>query len=250
MLPDRESYLLEEVAKLLECTELDVRDFIESGELIVSKFINSDLDIENGIITGCGDNHICYDDLTSKHYEYCEPYLKAISSDDLREDFIDLRKQDVRKIFSEGKANITFLRHTQAGYRRLIIDIHGQTNYADTQYYSSGNPNNIVECKVSDLRVTKSNYEQFKSDTAKKPIENDNNIALNLPIDQRSEKTYLNVIAALLDCVTGQFNDRNFSSETKLREFLNEKYGDYYGISKRTLAEKFADAKKSLNDEF
>ena len=68
-------------------------------------------------------------------------------------------------------------------------------------------------------------------------------------IAPRSEKTYLNIIAALLDCVTGPYKDKTFSSETKLREFIDENYDGIYGLKERTLGQKFADAKKTINEK-
>ena len=70
----------------------------------------------------------------------------------------------------------------------------------------------------------------------------------NESLDPRAETTYLNIIGALLDCVTGEFKDEEFSSETKLRKFIDENYKGNPGLSSRTLAEKFASAKKSLKE--
>ena len=70
-----------------------------------------------------------------------------------------------------------------------------------------------------------------------------------MPLPSRSERTYLNIIGTLLEVVTGTFKGKKFSSETELREFLAEKFDDLRGLSLRTLADKFALAKKALNDE-
>ena len=68
-------------------------------------------------------------------------------------------------------------------------------------------------------------------------------------LEPRSERTYLNIIGALLEITTGIFKDETFSSETQLRTFIAEKYDDIRGVSPRTLADKFALAKKALNGE-
>jgi hypothetical protein len=68
-------------------------------------------------------------------------------------------------------------------------------------------------------------------------------------LDLRSERTYLNIIGALLECVTGTFKDEQFSSEAQLREFIDEKFDDLRGVRSRTLAEKFSWAKKALKGE-
>ena len=70
-----------------------------------------------------------------------------------------------------------------------------------------------------------------------------------MPLEPRSERTYLNIIGALLEFVTGTFKDEKFSSETQLRDFIEEKFDDLRGVKARTLAEKFALAKKALKGE-
>jgi hypothetical protein len=72
---------------------------------------------------------------------------------------------------------------------------------------------------------------------------------LDNEIDPRSEKTYLNIIGALLEVVTGSFKDKTFSSETQLREFIAEKFDGLRGVAARTLADKFALAKKAINED-
>jgi hypothetical protein len=67
-------------------------------------------------------------------------------------------------------------------------------------------------------------------------------------LSPRTEKAYLNAIGALLSCLTGDFKETTFSSEAELRKFIDKKYDGYYGLKSRTLAEKFAAAKKSINE--
>ena len=52
-----------------------------------------------------------------------------------------------------------------------------------------------------------------------------------------------------MEVVTGTFKDETFSNETQLREFIAEKFDDLRGVAPRTLADKFALAKKALNGE-
>jgi hypothetical protein len=68
-------------------------------------------------------------------------------------------------------------------------------------------------------------------------------------LEPRLERTYLNIIGALLEVVTGTFKDETFSSETQLREFIDEKFDDLRGVRSRTLAEKFSLAKKALSGD-
>ena len=71
----------------------------------------------------------------------------------------------------------------------------------------------------------------------------------NKPLDNRSETTYLNIIGAMLETfVHRSYGDVEFSSEAKLREFLSQKYRGFKGLTERTLAEKFAGAKKKIQE--
>jgi len=72
---------------------------------------------------------------------------------------------------------------------------------------------------------------------------------LDNAINPRSEKTYLNIIGALLEVVTGTFKGETFASETQLRDFIAEKFDDLRGVSPRTTAGIFTAAKRALNDD-
>ena len=76
----------------------------------------------------------------------------------------------------------------------------------------------------------------------------DSNNKPNLPLDARSETTYLHIIGAMLETfIQGKHAD--FSSEAKLREFFSHKYAGFKGLTERTLAEKFAAAKRAIREE-
>lgn len=68
-------------------------------------------------------------------------------------------------------------------------------------------------------------------------------------INPRTERTYLNIIGALLDVTTGTFKDEKFTSETQLRDFIAEKFDDLRGVSVRNTADIFASAKRTLNED-
>jgi len=68
-------------------------------------------------------------------------------------------------------------------------------------------------------------------------------------INPRTERTYLNIIGALLEVTTGTFKDESFTSETQLRDFIAEKFDDLRGVSVRNTADIFASAKRALNDD-
>ncbi|MBD9356967.1 hypothetical protein [Methylomonas albis] len=71
-------------------------------------------------------------------------------------------------------------------------------------------------------------------------------------IDPRLENSYLLTIGALLEFISGKSpgiaKHQGFESEAKLIEYLDHKYGDYEGVSKRTLQSRFAEAKRRLKD--
>ena len=68
--------------------------------------------------------------------------------------------------------------------------------------------------------------------------------------DEQSKTTYLNIIAALLDCIAGNLpkSERHpsFASEAKLIEAIDEHYRGYRGLSQSNLTRKFPEAKRSM----
>jgi len=121
--------------------------------------------------------------------------------------------------------------------REEYLNARKKKNYADDYYPAGGLPRDSVLVvrtqALIDLQERLSQQESGKK----------------MPLEPRLERTYLNIIGALLEVVTGTFKDENFSSETQLREFIAEKFDDLRGVSPRTLADKFALAKKALNGE-
>lgn len=67
---------------------------------------------------------------------------------------------------------------------------------------------------------------------------------------ERSETSYLNIIAALLDCIAGNLPNvakhPSFPSEAKLIETLDEHFRGYGGLSKSNLSRKFPEAKRAM----
>jgi hypothetical protein len=68
--------------------------------------------------------------------------------------------------------------------------------------------------------------------------------------NDRSETTYLNIIAALLDCIAGNLPDvdkhPSFASEAKLIETIDGHFRGYGGLSQSNLSRKFPAAKRSM----
>jgi hypothetical protein len=66
----------------------------------------------------------------------------------------------------------------------------------------------------------------------------------------RAEKTYLNIIAALLDCINGSLpgieRHPSFASEAKLIEEIDRLFDGYAGLSASNLSRKFPEAKRSI----
>jgi len=76
------------------------------------------------------------------------------------------------------------------------------------------------------------------------------NSTKNTSLDSRSETTYLNIIGAMLETfIHRSHGDVDFPSEAKLREFFGDKYAGFKGLTERTLAEKFAAAKRTINED-
>lgn len=74
--------------------------------------------------------------------------------------------------------------------------------------------------------------------------------AVSPPLSKRAETTYLNIIAALLDCIAGKLPNidkhPSFESEAKLIEAIDKYYEGISGLSKSNLTRKFPAAKKSM----
>lgn len=72
----------------------------------------------------------------------------------------------------------------------------------------------------------------------------------NPSLNSRSETTYLNIIGAMLETfIHHNYGEVKFASEAKLREFFGKKYAGFKGLTERTLAEKFAAAKRAINED-
>jgi hypothetical protein len=71
--------------------------------------------------------------------------------------------------------------------------------------------------------------------------------------NERSETTYQNIIAALLDCISGNLpgvvKHPSFDSEAKLIESIDQHFRGYAGLSKSNLSRKFPEAKRNLKNQ-
>ena len=81
-------------------------------------------------------------------------------------------------------------------------------NHPDNYYPAGGLPeDSVLVVRTQALINLQENLSQQESKKKK-------------ALDIREERTYLNIIGALLEVVTGTFKDENFASETQLREFI------------------------------
>lgn len=75
-------------------------------------------------------------------------------------------------------------------------------------------------------------------------------VSKNEEIDQRSETTYQYIIAALLNCISGECpgteKHPSFKSEAQLIDHIDAFYTGYRGLSKSNLSRKFPEAKRKL----
>ncbi len=65
------------------------------------------------------------------------------------------------------------------------------------------------------------------------------------PADERSATSFLHLIGAMVEII---IENKLFKSETALREHIHEKYTGFSGCAFRTMAGKFAEAKKLLSE--
>lgn len=107
-----------------------------------------------------------------------------------------------------------------------------------------------LQRQLKSAKETIKNLEMEKYEAAAKVKQYEERLKhLDDEVDPRSKRTYLNIIGALLEVVTGTFKEETFYSETQLRDFIAEKFDDLRGVRPRTTAEIFAEAKRSLNDD-
>jgi hypothetical protein len=124
--------------------------------------------------------------------------------------------------------NADTFRTLQADRDALKLNLNG----LETKYCTVTAENNALRKRVDDLTSDLNSAE---------------------PPGERSEKTYLNIIFALLDCIQGDVpgieRHPGFKSEAKLIEVISAKYLGFAGLTKRTLEDKFAAAKKNFKDQ-
>ncbi|MDD4274947.1 MAG: hypothetical protein PHG14_14620 [Desulfobacter postgatei] len=145
-----------------------------------------------------------------------------------------LKKYIEANNFKKDEADKLIAKHAEE--RKLYIDEKNARPYSADYYPAGGLPEDSVLVVRTEALMELQNQ-----------IAGPKNCSTN-DLSPRTEKAYLNAIGALLSCLTGDFKETTFSSEAELRKFIDKKYDGYYGLKSRTLAEKFAAAKKSINE--
>jgi len=137
----------------------------------------------------------------------------------------------------EEKADELLSQHKKD--REEYVNERKEKNPADDYYYpAAGLPQGSV--LVVRTQALMELQERLKPSDSKK----------NTSLDSRSETTYLNIIGAMLETfIHRSHGDVDFPSEAKLREFFGKKYAGFKGLTERTLAEKFAAAKRAINED-
>ena len=110
-----------------------------------------------------------------------------------------------------------------------------------------------LKVKLNMLEAQYCTIKQEKDALAKRVKSLANDLKSGQAPSERSEKTYQNIIVALLDYIQGHVpgieKHPEFTSEAKLIEAIAQKYVGYGGLTKRTLEEKFAVAKKNFHEQ-
>ena len=143
-----------------------------------------------------------------------------------------LRSLILSKNLNEQKAN-DLLNYHKEDRENLLADIKSSPFL---RYFPAAHlPDDAVLVIRTGALIDFEKSLEEKSDDAEKPLK------------VRQETTYLNIIAALLVFIKEPRPGRN--SEAQIITELVENYREKKGISLRTLQEKFADAKRSFEDD-
>jgi hypothetical protein len=170
-----------------------------------------------------------------------------------------------------SKDDIDYLLNYADFEELLLASIHAGT----LPYRSEEHPRDIISIHNEALRYGSSDTTHIKKTETKyfiKPVdfvpwaiskdlpvptEISTWYSSNLPnekekLDPREETTYLHIIGALLDFISGETPTisahPDFTKRAKLIEILDKQYAGYAGLTKRTLQSKFAQAKRKFED--
>lgn len=123
------------------------------------------------------------------------------------------------------------------GHYEKIVELYNQREKQCTE------PIDLLGKKDSIINELKTSIEQLK--------ENQN--TKNTQLSQRAENGYKNIIASLLEYISGETptidKHPNYVNQTKLIETLAEQYNGYDGMSQSNLSRKLPDTRKHLSKQ-
>ncbi len=184
--------------------------------------------INNGQLAVCRENGIPVED-------HVKPERRYIRSQDL--------KEWLAKNFPGDKPNFLFDEIERKAHNAINTDAY-QALQADRDAARAE-----IRQITQQLQKLTSERDAFKSCLDKMT---EAQSSQNTP-GGRSETTYQNIIAALLDCIAGNLPDivkhPSFSSEAGLIDAIDKHYRGYGGLSKSNLSRKFPEAKQKLRSQ-
>jgi hypothetical protein len=165
--------------------------------------------------------------------QLCESYDNNEFSRGSRAALETLKHYIEGKELSADEAERLLVNH--AAERKLYLDKRAKRPKRDDYYPAGGLPADCVlvvrTAALRSLQETMSDEQESGKDSANAP-------------SSRERTTYLNIVAALLELTLTPREGR--TSEARVIREMIENYGEKPGISERTLAQKFAEAKRSL----
>lgn len=168
----------------------------------------------------------------SKYFQLQEDYEDNPFQAGSRASLDRLRSLISSKNLNEQKANDLLNLHKE---EREVFLAHIKSSPASRYFPAARLPDDAVLVIRTGALIDFEKSLEEKSDDAEKPLR------------VRQETTYLNIIAALVIFIKEPRPGRN--SEAQIITQLVENYGEKQGISQRTLQEKFAEAKRSFEDD-
>jgi len=170
--------------------------------------------------------------------QFDKEFIENQISEEHKQKVLDSYKKRLEKQVLESKIDQSEVEHLLAEWSKNIY----QTRDRNDDYYPAGSlpEDGVLVVRTKSLIALQ---EQLFEDFSKQPKE----------MSSRSETTYQNIIAALLDCIAGNLpgieKHPSFPSEAKLIEEIDHHFVGYSGLSKSNLSRKFPEAKRALQSQ-
>ncbi len=164
-------------------------------------------------------------------------HIKELNSEEYEQKSLDFYKEHLEKKVLENKIDQSEVGQLLAARRE---NIRKPRDRNDDFYPAGGLPEDSVLVVRTKSLVA---LQEQLSEDFEQPKE----------MSLRSETTYQNIIAALLDCISGNLpgveKHPSFPSEAKLIEAIDHHFDGYSGLSKSNLSRKFPEAKRALQSQ-